>query len=331
MKLNLLQKQTLYHELRQFLHSGIPLPQAVEALAPETRGDVRRLLVRLRDLFLQGMSVPDAFASLRPTISDLEVSLIEASGSSGRLEQAFTYLADYFGTLATVRAGIIKQASWPLIQLHIGIILLNAVAMFIGGEFNLWAYLVQTGSALCVLYAGLFGIWAVGALLVRLGQKEVSVDRLLGWVPMVGRMRRNLALSRFCATYEMQLQAAINIMDGLHAAADASQSARIRAAIEEVLPRVRAGAQFGESLTGSSAFPAALQRALRLGEETGSLDADLRKWADYYQKAAISTLETLGAWLPRAGNFCILIYLGYRIITTYSKMLQSMGQMMDGN
>ena len=94
-------------------------------------GDVRRVLVRLRELFLQGMSVPDAFASMRPTISDLEISLIEASGNSGRLEQAFTYLADYFGTLATVRAGIVKQAAWPLIQLHLGIIVLNAVALFI--------------------------------------------------------------------------------------------------------------------------------------------------------------------------------------------------------
>ena len=166
---------------------------------------------------------------------------------------------------------------------------------------------------------------------MRLGKTDVSIDRILGWVPLVGRMRRNLALSRFCATYEMQLQAAINIMDGLHAAADASQSARIRAAIAGALPRVRAGAQVGESLTDTSAFPAALKRAMRLGEETGSLDADLRKWADYYQKAAISALETLGAWLPRIGNLCILIYLGYRIIATYSKMYQGIDQLLNNS
>ena len=42
-KLDLLQKQTLYHELGQFLRSGIPLSQAVEALAQDTRrGPLRR-------------------------------------------------------------------------------------------------------------------------------------------------------------------------------------------------------------------------------------------------------------------------------------------------
>ena len=72
-----------------------------------------------------------------------------------------------------------------------------------------------------------------------------------------------------------------------------------------------------------------MQRALRLGEETGSLDADLRKWADYYQRGAISTLETIGAWLPRIGNLGILIYLGYRIIATYSQMYQGIDAMLN--
>ena len=328
-KLSLRQKQTFYHELQQFLKSGIPLPQAVEALVPETRGDVRRVLARLGEMLLRGMSVTDAFAGLRPAVGELEVSLISASGSSGRLEQAFIYLSNYFGTLETVRAGIVRQAAWPLIQLHLGIIVLNAVGMLFAGGFVLQTYLVQTVEALGVLYLGLFALWVISTTLLKMGQRDVFIDRLLGWLPLVGTMRRNLALSRFCATYEMQLQAAINIMDGLHAAADASQSARIRAAIEAVVPQVRAGAQVGASLTGSAAFPAALQRALRIGEETGSLDADLRKWADYYQSAAIRTLEALGTWLPRIGNLLIIVYLGYRIVATYSQMFQGYDKMLN--
>ena len=321
MKLNLREKQSLYHELRQFLSSGIPLPQAVEALEAETRGDVRRVLGRLRELFLSGSSVPDAFAKLQPTLGDLEVSLIAASSNSGRLEQAFIYLSNYFGTLESVRASVVKQATWPLIQLHIGIVVLNAVALFIGGNFDLGTYLVQTGEALGILYAVGAGLWLLSAYLLRQSRTDVFTDRMLGWLPIVGNLRRNLALSRFCATYEMQLQAAINIMDGLHAAADASQSARIRAAIEDVLPQVRGGAPVGASLTGSPAFPSALLRALRLGEETGSLDADLRKWADYYQTRAVTSLESAGTWLTRIGNLGILVYLGYRIIITYNEIL----------
>ena len=109
------QKQTFYHELQQFLTSGIPLPQAVEALMPETRGDVRRVLAQLLKLFLAGESVPGAFASLRPTVSSLEISLIEASSNTGRLEQSFVYLSNYFGALETVRAKVVKGLIWPAV------------------------------------------------------------------------------------------------------------------------------------------------------------------------------------------------------------------------
>ena len=75
-----------------------------------------------------------------------------------------------------------------------------------------------------------------------MGRTDPAIDWLLGRVPLVGKLRRNLALSRFCATYEMQLQAGINVYDSLRAAADASQSARIEAFIaQRAAARARRG------------------------------------------------------------------------------------------
>ena len=120
--LSLRQKQTFYRELQQFVRSGIPLSQAVEALASETGGDVRRVLKQLLTRFLRGESVPDAFRALKGTFSTLEVSMIEAAGNTGRLEAAFIYLASYFEALDTLRSGIFKRSLWPVIQLHFGVL-----------------------------------------------------------------------------------------------------------------------------------------------------------------------------------------------------------------
>ena len=331
MKLDLLQKQTLYHELGQFLRSGIPLPQAVEALAQDTRrGPLRQVLDRLTSLFLGGETVPGAFAQLRPTVGSMELALVEAASSTGRLEQAFTYLSNYFGSLGALRSGLIRQAAWPLLQLHLGIFLLNGVDLFIRTHsFDLTTYALQCGTALGVLYVGAGLFWLGGAMLLKAGQVNTRVDAALNLVPLLGRLRRNMALSRFCAAYEMQLQAAINVMDGLRVAADVSQSAGLRAAAARMIPQVRAGSSLGPLLTGETAFPTALQRAVRVGEETGSLDEDLQRWADYYQKAAVSALEAIGAWLPRIGFVLIAGYLGYKIISVYSEMMQNTQSILD--
>ena len=313
-KLSLRQKQTFYHELEQFLRSGIPLPQAVEALLPETSyGSLRRVLERLLKMFLQGESVPDAFAKLRPIVGDMEVALISASSNTGRLEQSFVYLSNYFGALDGVRSKIIQGLIWPAVQLHIGVFVSNLIPLFIGGmTWN--TYLVRCGTTLGACYATAIVLWLLGSTLVDMGRTSSLVDYLLGRVPLAGKLRRNLALSRFCATYEMQLQGGINIFDSLKAAGDASQSARIEASVNRVLPQVRGGAAFGSTLNGKGALPTALQRAIRLGEETGNLDENLRRWADYYQKAAIGALDAAGVWIPRLFYLLIAGYLIYCIL-----------------
>ena len=330
-KLDLLQKQTLYHELGQFLRSGIPLSQAVEALAQDTRrGPLRRVLEQLTRLFLGGQSVPAAFAQLQPAVGSLELAMVEAASSSGRLEQAFVYLSNYFGSLEAIRGLIIRQSAWPLIQLHMGIVIINASTQLVNTH-TLDAALLgrQCGVAFGILYGAAFLFWLGGTLLLKAARTSAGVDRLLNLVPLVGRLRRNLALSRFCATYEMQLQAAINVMDGLRVAADASQSAQVRASVAGMIPKVRAGSSLGPLFAGQRVFPNALQRAMRVGEETGSLDEDLRRWADYYQKASFTALEALGTWVPRIVFLVIAAYLGYQIVQFFSGMYSGMEKMLD--
>ena len=323
-KLDLLQKQTLYHELGQFMRSGIPLPQAVEALAQDTRrGPLRTVLEHLTQLFLGGQSVPAAFAQLQPAFGSLEMALVAAADSSGRLEQAFAYLSNYFGSLYTVRSGIIRQAAWPLIQLHLGILIFAGLGQFMATHtISLALFVWQCGEAFAVLYLGGALLWLGGVFLLKTARTNTSLDRFLGSIPLIGKLRRNMALSRFCAAYEMQIQAAINVMDGLNAAAEASQSARIRAAVAGMIPKVRGGSALGPLFAGQPVFPNALQRAVRVGEETGSLDQDLHRWADYYQNASVQALEALGTWVPRIIFILIAAYLGYQIVVFYSAMIQ---------
>ena len=79
----------------------------------------------------------------------------------------------------------------------------------------------------------------------------------------------------------------------------------------------------GTLVVGREVFPKAFQRSVRAGEETGTLDADLHRWADYYQKSATESLESVGAWLSRAVTLAVLSFVGYMIVTTFSKVMHA--------
>lgn len=317
MKLTLREKQSFYHELEQFLRSGIPLPQAVEALLPDSpRGGVRRALTRLQDYFRQAETVPNAFLRLRPAIGEMEAALIASSSDSGRLDHALAYLSNYFGALQEVRSHLLQQLAWPLIQLHLGVFIVSfPTAIFVGPA----AYLLACGRALAVIYAIGAVLYLAGVTIMRLGQTSAPMDRALRFVPIVGKLRRNFALSRFCATYEMQLQAGINVMDGLAAAAKASHSALLISDVAAALPKILGGAQVASALGKAPSLPASFRRVLSIGEETGSLDQDLRQWADYYQKAAVASLRRATQWLQRIVYLLIFGYLVYQIFSAFQQ------------
>ncbi|HYR58984.1 MAG TPA: type II secretion system F family protein, partial [Chthoniobacteraceae bacterium] len=125
-------------------------------------------------------------------------------------------------------------------------------------------------------------------------------------------------VSRFCATYEMQLGAGVNVMDGLKAAARASRSGLIAAAVRRALPKVAQGSQVGPLLSAGSGFPSSMLRDFTVGEQTGRLDEELDRLAEEHRRAALARLDTLAEWVPRLIYIGVVAYLGYRIVDFYA-------------
>ncbi len=329
MSLSLRTKQSLYHSLGQLLRSGVPLPGALKSLAQTSSGGQRRLIRRLNDAINGGQTMGEALAAQRPEVSELEIGIISACEKSGRLEYGMTQLAEYHGAFATAREGMLKKCAYPAFVLHFGIFLFPLKTLIVGG--NVTAYLRETFGVLALIY----GIALIFFLLIPLvrdaGSKSAALDSLLRIIPMVGKIRRAFATSRFCATYEMQLDAGINVLDALEAAQRASLSGLVRTAIRRAIPEVRNGAQVGPLLAASGAFPEPMTRALCVGEQTGELDQELLRMASEYQAEALARLETLAEWVPRLIYVGILIYVGYSVVMMYKGYIADIGKIINDN
>lgn len=325
--LRLREKQSLYHNIGRLLRSGVTFGKALESLSRTSRGRSKQIVLKLRQGILDGHTIADAFAQLRPAISEMEIGIISAVERTGRLEHGFSQLAEYFAALDQARSNILKKTAYPFFVLFLGVLTLNLKVflktMFKGGTIAdaFHAYFWQTLISLAVIGCSFLAIFIASLFLIKAATRSAVIDAILLRVPLFGKMRRAFALSRFCATFEMQLDAGVNILDGLEAAERASQSGMIRAAVKSGLPKLRQGIQPSQLFAESHAFPEDMVQAYTVAEETGELEHELKRLATEYRAESFDRLEILVEWFAKLLYLAIMAYVGYGIIDFYRTYL----------
>ncbi len=327
MGLSLREKQLFYDQLGQLLRAGLPVGTAIDKLARTSRGSLSSFLRSLRRGLDRGATLGDAFHQARPALSEMEQATLAGLARSGQMEAGLKQLSGYFGALHTARAEVTRRLLYPLFLLHFGVLCMKAPLIFTRGFPD---YLRASLEVLAVFY----GLLVVAAILVPFlvdaGSFIGVVDAGLRAVPFLGKIRRAFAVSRFCATYNMQLDAGVNVMDSLRAAGQASRSGLIRGAVRRALPEVRRGEQAGEQLArSSSAFPSEMLSAFVVAEETGRLDQTLRRLAEEYQAEAFRRIQSASEWIPRLIYVAILVYLGWQVVRGYQGYLRQIDTLME--
>ncbi len=322
------EKQIFFLQLAQLLRSGIGLPVAAEKLTKMSTASVRRVSGRLQRLLAGDRTAMEAFDALRPELGALERSTLSSLARSGRLEFGLQRLAEYFGVLAEARAEMLRQSAYPLVILHLGVLLLNVGILV--GPGGVPAYLRETGLAFLVMYGAVGVLALLIPALIQAGSVSPTIDSLLRTVPFFGKARRALAVSRFCGTLDLQLDSGINVIESVGTAAEASRSGLLHTLAKRAVSRLRTGETLGASLgLVRGALPAAALDEILLAEETGELHRVLPRLREEYEREGLQRLRTAAQWLPRILYFGVLGYLGWRIVSFYMGYLQDLVRQID--
>jgi type II secretory pathway component PulF len=317
--LSLREKQLFYDQLGQLLRAGLSIGPALSKLGLTARGSVSSFIRSLQRELDRGEPIGEAFRKARPALSEMEQATVAGHARSGQLVGGLAQLSGYFGALHSARAAVRRRMAYPLFVLCFGVLTLNAPLIFKDG---LPAYVRATGMVLGLFCAAVLVVAVLVPLLRDAGTFMPLVDDLLRGVPFLGGIRRAFAISRFCSTYNMQLEAGVNVMESLREASRASRSGLIHAAVKRALPEVRRGAQAGEQLARSpSAFPKEVMGAIIVAEETGRLDQTLTRLAEEYQAEGFRRIDIAAEWIPRLIYISIVLYLGWQIIQWYRDYL----------
>lgn len=312
---NATHKHLFYSEMAKLLEAGFDIRKAAAVLTDTRLPSAQAALLKdLNHGLDAGQSITAAFSKDPKAITELERNIIGAGERGGKLAPAFQHLADYFGMLASTRREAVKSLIYPVIVLHMGIVISSVPAALMKGDESIGKILGGLLVTLLIVYAVAFVIVMVIRVVLKVAPENAGVDGVLNRIPWIGKARKNLAMARFCKVYHSCVLAGISMSETAQLAADASHSGMIRQAGNKLVKVAKSGAALGPQFLADDAFPKAFARSYSTGEEAGTLDKDLDSWSKLFQDAAESSAKTVSVMVPKVLYFLILMFVAWKIV-----------------
>ena len=328
--MNLKEKAQLYRDFAKLLGASFPINKGVLMLLGQQPSKSRRELLQGLD---QGFAAGLGFAASMRTYNgsqagSLELTLLEAGERSGHLGQACQHLADYFETAYKGVASARSAMVYPLILLHLGVIL-PEVPRFVIGAFNETD--THPGEAIVLRLVGfwvlLLAIFACWRWLSRTAVTSEPADRMLAALPIIGSTRQHWALARFCQVFNGALLASMRMTECIRLAGEASQSALLQAGATATALSLDQGHTLTEAIESSHRFPRHFVTSIATAEAAGGLDIEMGRWATAETEFAAEAQKNAANFYPKVLYFGVVMYVGYRVVSVFSDYYGSMMQL----
>lgn len=329
MQLTAADKATLYRELAKLIGADFHADRAVSLLAGQNPPPQKKaFLAGLQRGLARGDGIAKALEQEnRELVTGMEIALVSAGETTGKLTQPFEHLAHYF---AAVDAGVRQAKSamiYPLILVHLGIVLPELPALIVdSGQGN---PVVSMIAKLIVFWLLALIGWRIWKSLSAAAVKSAAVDRFLNRLPLIGKARQHWALARFTQVFHAGLLAAMRMSHVTRIAGEASQSGVMLHGAESAATCIDDGAQLAPSLRQANAFPRLFVDSVATAEEVGSLDKEMQRWATAETDLAGEAMQRMAIWLPKAGYAIIALYVAWRIVSMFMGVYAPLFKLMD--
>ena len=314
-------------QMYTLLKAGVPIVRGLAGLQESAQnpmlqtalGDVRESLESGRELSLSLRRHPKVFTNYM-------VSLVRVGELTGRLDQVFLSLSEFFAFEKKMREDIRAALRYPTI-----VILALVAAMFIVNIFVIPAFgkifasfktelplvtrmLIAT-SDFFVAYWPLMIVLLIAAiagwrLYVATPAGRYQWDRLKLRLPVVGELIHKATLARFSRSFALSGKSGVPIVQALAVVANVVDNAYLEARILQMRDGIERGESILRTAVAAGVFNPVVLQMVAVGEESGEIDALMSEIADMYEREVAIEVEGLTAKLEPI----LLVFMGVLVL-----------------
>lgn len=313
-------------QLATLFEAKIPVVETLKTLISETsRPALREAIAEILDDISGGLALSQALAKHPSIFSSFYIYLVRSGEESGKLQEVFTYLADYtersYYLTNKARNSMIYPAFVLFAFMGVLIVMLTVVIPRLVTIFQ------ETGQKVpyytqIIIYISLFlRKWGLILLLLLIGsvvglwrwsyneKGKLFFHRLQINLPIIGEIYRKLYMTRLTDNLRTLIMGGIPILRALSITGDVVGNVIYQKALMNAVESVKAGSTISGAFEKTKEIPLLVTQMIRVGEVSGRLDFILGSIAKFYQREVDAALENMVSLIEPA----LIIFLGVGI------------------
>lgn len=311
-KVGLMELIVFARQMYSLMRAGIPIIRAIRGLADSTSSKALKVVLSdLADQLEKGRNLSVAMASHPKVFNRLIVSIVHVGENTGRLDDAFSQLSDYFEQEMETRKQIKQATRYPMFVLLAIVAAMVILNLFVIPQFanmfarfnaelpwatqvllatsnffiNYWPYLL-----VAILLAG-FGLYRY----LQTSNGRYRWSKLKLRLPIMGDIINRATLGRYARSFSLMLRAGVPLTSALSLVAEAVDNDFMAEKIREMRRNIERGESLVRVSNQSNLFTPLVMQMLAVGEETGQVDDMLQEVALFYEREVAFDLKSLTA------------------------------------
>jgi type IV pilus assembly protein PilC len=328
---------------RQFatmIDAGLNVVSSLVILEDQTDDKVlAAVITELREDVEAGLLLSQAMARHPKVFSRLYVAMVEAGEAAGILDDVLDRVAMQIEKETQIKRRVKGAMIYPTMVLAFASLVLVGMLMFLvpvfvgifeqlDGDLPMLTQMVVNMSDLVrakwfIIFPGLGITGYALRRYKRTEQGRAQWDRIKLRLPMkIGQVVLKVTMARFSRTLATLVAAGVDIIKALEITGTTSGNAVVEEALANVRARVHEGVPIAQPLIENPVFPPMVSQMVKIGEETGELDAMLGKIADFYEDEVDSSIQSLTSIIEPLMMIGVGAMVGVIIISMYLPMFK---------
>ena len=316
-------------QLSALLRAGIPILQSINLLKNRSGSSTLRvILADVEEKIKSGVPLSDAFEA-QGTFPKIYTASLLAGEKSGALDDVLARFVDYLKRNVAVSRKLRGALAYPLFLLLAASFMVAFLTLYIVPRMSdLFKGLsTSQGLPLVTVIVLTFSTtianniwWLLPLILVlvfsavvwfRSPNGKLMLGKFLLKLPIAGALIRQMTMAQLARSLSTLLSGGITVPDAWDIASQSITNLELRRRSQAVLPLIREGRLFTESLDKANWMPELALDMIGIGEKSGSLREMLDEVANFYDAESEVKLEQLTTLLEPV----ILVFMAGIVIT----------------